>query len=77
MLPCSFDQDHRHGVSLQEYSIEQAWNSPAFDAFRLKLKTNCTGCEKRQDCMGGCPLLPEIVLCNEKPIYHKNQGGKQ
>jgi radical SAM protein with 4Fe4S-binding SPASM domain len=77
MLPCSFDQGHTFGVSLREHTIEQAWNSPAFEAFRFKLRTNCIDCEKRLDCMGGCPLLPEIVLCHEKPIQYKNEGEKQ
>lgn len=72
LLPCSFDQAHRYGVSLREHTIEQAWNSPAFEEFRVSLRSRCSECGKRENCMGGCPLLPEIVLCNDKPIYSTN-----
>ena len=63
MTPCSFDQDNHYGVSLRDFSIEEAWNSKAFDRFRSLLKNRCPDCDKRKQCMGGCPLEPEIVLC--------------
>lgn len=66
MLPCSFDQHKKYAVSLREYTIEQAWNSARFDEFRNILGSSCPNCKKRTNCMGGCPLVPEIVLCNEK-----------
>lgn len=66
MVPCSFDQKSKYCVSLKENSIEEAWNSPQFDAFRKILKTSCLECENREYCMGGCPLMPEIVLCQLK-----------
>lgn len=69
MLPCSFDQQKIYGVSLHEHTIEQAWNSPSFDEFRNILGSRCPHCAKRKNCMGGCPLLPEIVLCNDMPNY--------
>jgi radical SAM protein with 4Fe4S-binding SPASM domain len=63
MTPCSFDQENRYGVSLRDFSIEEAWNSEAFEQFRTVLKKRCPDCDKRENCMGGCPLCPEIVLC--------------
>ena len=63
LLPCSFDQDERFAVSLADTTIEEAWNSKAFDRFRHSLRTRCPECTIRKDCMGGCPLMPEIVLC--------------
>ncbi len=69
MMPCSFDQQKKYSVSLRDHTIEQAWNSDSFDEFRNLLGSRCTDCAKRENCMGGCPLLPEIVLCNDKPIY--------
>lgn len=69
MLPCSFDQQKKYGISLRGNTIEQAWNSPSFDEFRTILGSSCASCMKRENCMGGCPLLPEIVLCNDKSNY--------
>ncbi len=63
MVPCSFDQNKKYAVSLNENTIEQAWNSPAFENFRQKMRTACPECSKRELCMGGCPLMPQIVLC--------------
>ena len=69
MLPCSFDQQKKYGVSLREHTIEQAWNNPSFDRFRNILGSCCPDCTKRKNCMGGCPLLPEVVLCYDKPNH--------
>ena len=70
MVPCSFDQEKKYEVSLENMSIEEAWNSEEFNKFRNKMLGACPNCKKRELCMGGCPLLPEIVLCNRK---EKNQ----
>ena len=65
MLPCSFDQDSKYEVDLSDgTSIEAGWNSAAFHAFRSKLQNSCPSCMLRGQCMGGCPLQPEIVLCD-------------
>ena len=66
MVPCSFDQNKKYAVSLNENTIEQAWNSPAFENFRQKMRTACPKCPKRELCMGGCPLMPQIVLCGSE-----------
>lgn len=80
MVPCSFDQKQRYRVPLISdsgngdaiNSIEQAWNSEPFEKFRSILRNACPGCKARDYCMGGCPLMPEIVLCAEQD---KNDGG--
>ena len=64
MVPCSFDQDRRYEVSLRGISIEEAWNSEPFEAFRKHMRNACPECDKKELCMGGCPLMPEIVFCN-------------
>lgn len=74
MLPCSFDQKRKYAVSLRKNSIEEAWNSNTFEAFRKHLRESCPKCKKRELCMGGCPLMPEIVFCN-KPERSIDKGG--
>lgn len=66
MVPCSFDQKKRYEVSLREHTIEEAWNSEPFEHFRSRMRDACPGCEKKELCMGGCPLMPEIVFCNSE-----------
>ena len=64
MVPCSFDQEKRYEVSLRDMTIEDAWNSEAFERFRNRMRGACPGCDKKELCMGGCPLMPEIVFCD-------------
>lgn len=64
MLPCSFDQEKKHGINLRGTTIEGAWNSNAFNDFRRSLSDRCPTCSQRLNCMGGCPLMPQIVLCD-------------
>lgn len=67
MVPCSFDQYKLYRVQLDEsMSIEDAWNSEPFERFRSKLRGACPECEKKALCLGGCPLMPEIVFCNSE-----------
>jgi len=66
MTPCSFDQKMKYFVDLKENMIKDAWNSQTFESFRSILKDSCPECRDRNDCMGGCPLMPEITLCEKK-----------
>ncbi len=67
MLPCSFDnQEQRWAVDLRTHTIREAWESPTFEDFRNRLRNACPDCEKRDLCMGGCPVRPEIVLCRDR-----------
>ena len=63
MVPCSFDADIQHMVDLRQYTIQEAFDSEKFELFRNKLRFSCSSCQSREDCMGGCSLFPEIVLC--------------
>ena len=67
MVPCSFDQERRYEVRLRGEAgttIEDAWNSAPFEAFRDRMRGACPGCGMRELCMGGCPLMPQVVLCD-------------
>ena len=66
MVPCSFDQEKRYEVSLKDCTIEEAWNSEPFNRFRSIMIKACPNCKKRDLCLGGCPLMPEIVFCRNK-----------
>lgn len=67
MMPCSFDnQKQKWSVDLKNCTIQNAWFSKEFDDFRGHLKNACPECNHRNACMGGCPICPEIVLCNEQ-----------
>lgn len=66
MTPCSFDQNREFYVSLRNMTIEEAWNSRPFEVFRSRMRRACPGCDKKVLCMGGCPLMPEIVFCDDK-----------
>jgi radical SAM protein with 4Fe4S-binding SPASM domain len=67
-LPCSFDQDKKWGYSLLEDTIHNAWNSEAFNNFRHSFMSSCSGCPNKSQCMGGCPIKKQIVLCNKEWI---------
>lgn len=65
MVPCSFDQQKRYEVSLENMDITEAWKSEPFEQFRDHMRGACPDCDRRELCMGGCPLMPEIVFCNK------------
>ena len=67
LLPCSFDnQKERWAVDLRKYTIDEAWNGPEFEQFRNNFLTSCPDCPMQRQCMGGCPVCPEIVLCKNR-----------
>lgn len=67
MLPCSFDnQEQRWAVDLRENTIKEVWDSEVFEDFRNHFRKSCPHCEKKEICMGGCPICPEIVLCKDR-----------
>lgn len=63
-LPCSFDnQEMRWSYDISNDTIQNAWNSEQFENFRNHFRTSCSSCKDRGNCMGGCPIRREIVLC--------------
>lgn len=63
LLPCSFDQQQRWAENLRDQSIETAWKSQKFESFRNHMRNRCPDCTLKEYCLGGCPVVPEIVLC--------------
>ncbi|HCP14637.1 MAG TPA: radical SAM protein [Peptococcaceae bacterium] len=74
LLPCSFDQKQRWGVSLRNLSLREAWNSDQFEAFRNVMRARCPDCTLKEYCLGGCPVVPEIVLCGMIRGGNKNEN---
>lgn len=69
MMPCRFASKHKKWtVSIQETSMEDAWNSEAFQDFRRKFQESCPACERRRLCLGGCPIYPELTICPDKTL---------
>lgn len=66
MVPCSFDQNKSYQVSLRKSTIQEAWESIEFENFRNRMRRACPECRKRELCLGGCPLIPEIVFCDSE-----------
>lgn len=66
--PCSFDnQDKIYAYQMDEnHGVIDAWDSEQFERFRSHLRNSCPNCSKRNECMGGCPLRKNIVLCNDE-----------
>lgn len=65
-LPCSFDnQGMRWSYDISDDTIENAWNSDIFENFRSYFRYSCPNCKRRRECMGGCPITREIVLCDK------------
>ena len=60
------DQKKKYYVSLKDKTIGEAWNSDEFEMFRNIMRKACPNCTKKALCMGGCPLMPEIVFCNNE-----------
>lgn len=75
ITPCSFDQEKKYYVPLRGSTIEEAWNSEPFEAFRSRMRSACPACEKKDLCMGGCPLMPEIVFCESEK--RTSEGGNR
>lgn len=71
--PCSFDSTAKqYCVSLDNYSILNAWNSDVFNKFRNDQEHKCQQCEKHNYCLGGCALYKSIDICNK---YEKTSQG--
>lgn len=65
-LPCSFDnQDMKWSYDISNDTIQNAWDSEVFEDFRNHFRNSCPNCERRRECMGGCPIRNEIVLCGK------------
>ena len=72
MLPCSFDnQEMKWAYDISNDTIQNAWDSEQFENFRNYFRNSCSNCSNRNDCMGGCPIRRQIVLCDkkEKDLY--------
>jgi radical SAM protein with 4Fe4S-binding SPASM domain len=74
MTPCSFDQDEKWAVDIRSTSVAEGWNSKPFKQFREILQTACPNCPDREQCLGGCPINGDIVLCARKEKTTESGG---
>lgn len=65
LFPCSFERDAGQSISLNTHSIQEAWESDVFNQFRNYHLSACPHCVKKENCYGGCPLVPEVTLCDQ------------
>lgn len=63
MVPCSFDNERKYGMSLIEHSMQEVWDSEKFESFRNIHKTSCVNCSKHSECRL-CPIVPHNNLCH-------------
>jgi radical SAM protein with 4Fe4S-binding SPASM domain len=70
MFPCSFDKNIADSVDLHRYTIYDGWHSKTFERIRTLIGFQCKFCPQRENCLGGCFLYPEIVLCQRKEKYN-------
>jgi radical SAM protein with 4Fe4S-binding SPASM domain len=72
MMPCSFAVDDKEWqVSLNRFSIEEAWRSTPFERFRNFLRSSCPRCVDRLLCGGGCPIVNQITLCDRNERFYE------
>ena len=66
VFPCSFMVEAGyHGVPLKGSSLLKIWKEhPSFQTIRAKhASPGCANCKTPQHCLSGCPLFPEMNLC--------------
>jgi len=67
MYPCSFMIGKVEGVPITHDNIQSTWRShEIFKGIRDFLSQNsCNDCVAKNTCSGGCPIYPEINICQE------------
>lgn len=67
--PCSFMETIHEGICLRDNPLLDVWqNGQSFRATRQALRNaKCGDCSELTVCRGGCPIFPEINLCDESP----------
>lgn len=65
-MPCSFaNQNPLYHIKIDDnFTIKKYWDSTLANIFRKRAGYRCPGCPHKDQCRGGCPLLPHIDLCN-------------
>lgn len=64
-FPCSFGiEKKQYKVKLNPKTIQDAWDSAEFEAFRNNTRLECDGCKNEMLCAGGCNLNLGIELCD-------------
>lgn len=68
VIPCTFTGQYKLG-NLRTTLLRDIWQGLSSELFRERIDTksrtnaSCSGCGKRQGCLGGCPVMP-LINCN-------------
>lgn len=67
MHPCSFMTKDFKGTPIVDDNMHEFWlKGQAFKNIRHTLGTSgCSDCKTKDLCLGGCPIWPEINLCDD------------
>ena len=69
-MPCSFLKASKNPPDLHKTRLSTVWREDElFTNHRnsmIKTDSECIGCKKHDQCLGGCTAMKEIVMCNRK-----------
>lgn len=80
MYPCSFMVEAGYdGIPIIGNNMQDFWqNGEPSKRIRNKLGSGgCNGCQSANQCLGGCPLFPEINLCPDQQIIPQQPNMSQ
>ena len=74
VYPCSFMVEAGYeGVPLRGTTLGEIWrHHPSFNLIRAQHQEGgCTSCRTPEHCLSGCPLFPEMNLCEENCCHQE------
>ncbi|MEM7392898.1 MAG: SPASM domain-containing protein, partial [Verrucomicrobiota bacterium] len=78
VIPCTFTWRHRIG-NLKTEHLRDVWRNANAETFRNRIhhkstaNSACSGCLKRANCHGGCPVMP-LINCHNDHITEQKEA---